>query len=122
MERGHMEELSLKEGDVIECLDDYSALGSLTVGKKYTVGIDGLFEDDEGDRFAWSSATFKVVSRAVQGPVRTVTRKEIVPGVYGKVQVFGSLNVSTELMQGAAELRAAISTLTQIADALEDNQ
>lgn len=124
MDRGYMDELNLKEGDVVECLNDCRALGSLTVGKQYTVGRDGLFEDDEGDRFAWSSATFEVVSRASQGPVRTVTRKEIVPGVYGVLEVavvedWVGIEMSV-LGAGPEELRAAIATLVQIADALED--
>jgi hypothetical protein len=59
-----------------------------------------------------------------QGPVRTVTRKEIVPGVYGCVKVhdpgskFVRINMDDAL--GVAELRAAAATLIEIADALED--
>ena len=58
---------------------------------------------------------------APTGPVRTVTRKEIVPGVYGNVIVWndGSGDVSVINMRTATELRAVIATLTEIADALE---
>ena len=73
---------------------------------------------------------------APTGPVRTVTRKEIVPGVYGKVsihqlrgdngQVYLALlscpadKVNTAHVQmTATELRAAVATLSEIADALE---
>lgn len=52
-------------------------------------------------------------------PVRTVTRKEIVPGTYGKVRVTGGMYIHVNSMSTATELRAAIATLTQIAEALE---
>ena len=58
---------------------------------------------------------------APTGPVRTVTRKEIVPGVYGDVVVGDDHGIFIpDTMHTAAELRAAITTLTEIADALED--
>lgn len=65
------------------------------------------------------------------GPVRTVTRttKEIVPGVYGKVQVHCCHGrgvdlefPSNDLVWDESDIRAAIATLTEIADALEDGQ
>lgn len=66
------------------------------------------------------------------GPVRTVTRKEIVPGVYGKVTVgdfgFGcSLSVKIGWDGGggaylqAQELREAAKVLNELASALEEN-
>ncbi len=67
-------------------------------------------------------------NEAPTGPVRTVTRKEIVvtrkeivPGVYGNVIVWndGSGDVSVMNMRTATELRAAVATLSEIADALE---
>jgi len=60
-------------------------------------------------------------TEAPTGPVRTVTRKEIVPGVYGNVIVWndGSGDVSVMNMRTATELRAAVATLSEIADALE---
>lgn len=67
------------------------------------------------------------------GPVRTVTRKEIVPGTYGQVRVLrkmeGQQRVQVELGShlgyatlSADELRAAASTLIDLAEALEDDQ
>lgn len=66
-------------------------------------------------------------------PIRTVTRREIVPGSYGKVDVrlkYGSDNVvsvrlgtsvhGSELMN-AEELREAAHILNQIAEFLEEN-
>ncbi len=52
-------------------------------------------------------------------PVRTVTRKEIVPGTYGSLEVLRS-GLYRIMTDNAAELRAAIATLTQIAEALEE--
>lgn len=54
------------------------------------------------------------------GPVRTVTRKEIVPGTYGRVRITNGGYVHVNSMKDAAELRAAIATLTEIADAMEN--
>lgn len=66
-----------------------------------------------------------------RGPVRTVTRKEIVQGYYGPVEVSAvigdrvGIRIShlhgpggPEVPMNAAELRAAAATLTEIADAL----
>lgn len=53
------------------------------------------------------------------GPVRTITRKEIVPGVYGEVTVDDDGDVRVGYMHDAATIRAAIATLTEIADAME---
>lgn len=59
------------------------------------------------------------------GPVRTVTRKEIVSGQYGIVNVdadrpTGNPRIVVSAVPTAAELRAAIATLTEIAQVLED--
>lgn len=53
------------------------------------------------------------------GPVRTVTRKEIVPGEYGKVTVFDDGFVSVYSVSNPVDIRAAAATLVEIADALE---
>ncbi|UXN70941.1 hypothetical protein N8A98_07060 [Devosia neptuniae] len=70
------------------------------------------------------------------GPVRTVTRKEIVPGVYGDILVDRTANDGSLVLLGfksasgifprvrsnfnSAELTAAIATLTTIRDALDE--
>ena len=66
-------------------------------------------------------------TEAPTGPVRTVTRKEIVPGVYGRVRVYDETCEHGHVCMGlpppyhwtATELRAAVATLSEIADALE---
>lgn len=126
METGTVREIGAKLGDVLERSDGgdvghtFEVMDNCHLKVRYGSGDAQVISRG----WYWNSCIFRIISRAtpqpdLTGPVRTVTRKEIVPGVYGKVQVFGSLNVSTELMQGADELRAAIATLTQIADALE---
>lgn len=67
-----------------------------------------------------------------QSPIRTVTRREIVPGVYGKVEVEKHDTHPTYLMvrvcdirgtfriMNAEELREAAHILNQIAEVLED--
>lgn len=64
---------------------------------------------------------------APTGPVRTVTRKEIVPGVYGGLRVSMAhgavfLSMDDEAEHDASDIRHLIATLTEIADALEGNQ
>jgi hypothetical protein len=67
-----------------------------------------------------------------EGPVRTVTRKEIVPGRYGRVYVARpeddfvmvgiviTSEVPAHVSLNASELRAAADTFIELADALEE--
>lgn len=66
-----------------------------------------------------------LVAEWVDSPVRTVTRKEIVPGVYGIVEVGDAdrNEVAVSLDAGwhkADELRAAATVLNELADALSE--
>ncbi len=59
-------------------------------------------------------------------PVRTVSRKEVVPGVYGDVSVGKTQNDTANIYivqgyYGATQLRNIAATLTEIADALDSN-
>lgn len=65
------------------------------------------------------------------GPIRTVTRREIVPGVYGALRIDSHISskvyigFNTEcgnrfIGLGATELREAAHILNQLAEALED--
>jgi hypothetical protein len=82
-------------------------------------------------------ADLDIIAEWTESPVREVTRKEIVPGVYGRVKVFREENgeallclvfrdgseVSTSAhWMNCAELTAAIDTLTQIRDAMQDRR
>lgn len=86
--------------------------------------------DDHGSTTnGWLAEYFEPI---MIGPIRTVTRKEIVPGVYGKVLInsydkesstvwinvkedFGCVEFNSE------QLREAAHILNQIAEALEDD-
>jgi len=88
------------------------------------------------DYWQWSAMKrYRIIAPAhAPGPVRERTVKEIVLGVYGRVALGGHLDRKAQVsltdrnMQRiddwswftAAELRAAASTFTQIADAMED--
>lgn len=61
-----------------------------------------------------------------KSPVRTVTRREIVPGVYGKVRVNecgiggGVESIEMKPTRSPEELRESAHILNQLAEALED--
>ena len=60
------------------------------------------------------------------GPVRTVTRKEIVPGVYGGLEVGSAIDGHVFIAMGiqrvdAEAIDALIANMTAIRDALEDS-
>lgn len=79
------------------------------------------FNDKENQPRMRHESEFELISDVPHSPVRTVTRKEIVPGKYGPLVVGG--NGSILLPQACYtpdELREAAHTLNQIAEALED--
>lgn len=118
-----------------------------TTGKIYTVLTSenqrGSFtiEDDQhaetGVNHSWTNdSEFHAVFERAEGPVRTVTRKEIVSGYFGRLRVNGVnglkpnevllslLDRNRQPIDGgnfsSAELRGIIATLTEIADALDE--
>lgn len=129
-ETGTLAALNVNPGDVVEFVSGEYAEPSDYPGYKWTVqeephwGIVARFTENGGgfinaDNDTW---IFRIVSRANSGPVRMVTRKEIVAGKYGNVRVYENGDVDlTRTIGGADEIRAAIATLTQIADALEES-
>lgn len=133
VENGTLKELNVQPGDVVQCVDPGCAHLSYKKGKNYTVGEDDEVGNDVEANEEYG--TFRIVSRALgapTGPVRTVTRKEIVPGEYGGVEVTHvdyatdahGANVCIRIDNGFGpdSLRAAIATLTEIADALEESR
>lgn len=135
-ETGTLAELNVKPGDVVECVkagDDrwFYGVGSKDKVSAYGgwLGIGSIFLHEV-------KGTFRIISRASDGPVRevNVVRKEIVPGSYGHIWVERADNGMGMVMLGmrnnalkklpsvglsAAELTAAIATLTEIRDAME---
>ena len=128
-----------KVGDMVECLA--STGYEFTKGRIYEVervedGGDWLMikMDDSGSTTnGWAAKFFKPVK---YGPIRTVTRREIVPGPYGRVEVSGtykgervtldwsengSVHTAVPIVGlNAEELREAAHLFFQLAEALED--
>lgn len=96
---------------------DYTETHPFACEQGYTYKVDGgyLIENRED--------VFDIIAEwgdEPASPVRTGTRKEIVLGVYGKVRVTAGMYIHVNSMSTAADIRAAIATLTQIADAMEE--
>lgn len=94
--------------------------------------------DDAGTFSPYRESKEDLIAEWTDGPVREVTRKEIVGGTYGRIwfdREIGS-HIQIDLVNTAGkrqdesrshlwsleELRAAASTLTAIADALEETK
>lgn len=65
---GTLKELDLKPGDVVECVGNTMAKGSLSEGNHYTIGMSRLPIDNCGEEYPWSCAEFRIVSRASDKP------------------------------------------------------
>lgn len=77
---------------------------------------DGL---DDGQRDGYYFPfTFDLIAQP--GPVRTVTRREIVPGQYGAVQIWSDMSATVDVLDAAAA-REAARLFNEIADALDEN-
>lgn len=100
------------------------------------------YRNKEGDLGSFNPNYWDLIEPAQSGPVRTVTttRKEIVPGVYGRLKITpivsrdqwknvaiqfvmrGDIKEIAEAALSPSELRAAAETFTQLADALESGE
>jgi hypothetical protein len=116
-------------------LDDETRLRLVAHGGPYQMYDCGYWVDCNTPTCCWGSSFVRRVKPAPltkpsiePGPVitETITRKRPVPGVYGKVHVErldnGDWNFDARNLCTAPELRAAIATLQQIADAMENRQ
>lgn len=102
-----------------------------------------MWQDDGLRYYSENRGDDDLIAEWTDGPVREVTRKEIVPGTYGRIQVSHNYDrigdeafdpqavINLTARDGsmmdrgnfsAAELRSAASTLTAIADALEETK
>lgn len=86
-----------------------------------TKGYMGVKYYEDGSRTRVDDPLIAEWTDAPTGPVRTVTRKEVVPGRYGDVVVY-DMGASVCWMKSADKIRAAAATLLEIADALEEGQ
>jgi len=111
---GTLKEIGAQVGDVVEWFGPSKI--------KFTVRI-------EEDFVTWSDRNYpywRIVTRAAKSPIRTIVRKEIVPGMYGWVNVSDKnadgVRISFAVARmSAADLSAAIATLTEIRDVMAEN-
>lgn len=107
--------------------------GQFTLGREYTVRYVaehslGVMADDKGCPNGWGMDYFELVQPAAPSAIRTVTRREIVRGVYGAVRLTGEMAddgstcvcIDNEFMT-PDELREAAHLFNQLAEVLEEN-
>lgn len=75
---------------------------------------------DTGEAIRGTESGRDLVAPWNEGPIRTVTRREIVPGDYGAVRVTEGRYIHCRSMATAEELREAAHILNQLAEVLED--
>ena len=126
---GTLEEIGAQVGDVVEYVPagGHSTIVRISGGRYYN-------EESKGDTDHFCAAPhFRIITKAAKSPVRTVTRKEIVPGVYGRICIDKSEDTEKVALcftgqyaptgvsvLTASDLTAAIATLTEIRDAMEN--
>lgn len=88
----------------------------------WTVDDGALMYNSEGRRIT-EYAGDDLIAEWTDGPVRTVTRREVVPGPYGRVwvgEVRGKeIGVALNGMVSQDELKAAAAVLLELAGALD---
>lgn len=108
------------------CTSDISIGDTFVVGEVESQEVSGypcdiVYPENADDGWFWREDDLEVVPPT---PVRTVTRKEIVPGTYGDVGVsrvpLCGVEISYKRYANAASLRAAAATFIELADALEE--
>lgn len=119
----------IQSGDRVRAIE--TADGQFTKGAEYVVDyVDGrtikVVADDAGGRNGWDMDFFLPVTPQQAGPVRTVTRRVIVPGRYGAVVVGEQEKAGTAHLVwrhndlSPSELREAARIFNEIADVLEE--
>jgi hypothetical protein len=132
-----MSELRIEEGKFYRSRDGRKVGPMYFIGPNHFDGAeDGPYPQKcfygDGQRFDGDDRGLCLVAEWTDqpcSPVRTVTRKEVVPGTYGKVRVLAKAtndpfpshaHVRIDDGQSSAdELRAAAAILIEIADALD---
>lgn len=69
-----------------------------------------------------SQREWDIVSEWVDTPVKTVSKREIVPGVYGNLSVNDSMGIHVGWTYGVGEIKQLIDTLQEIVSVLEENK
>lgn len=127
----------MKIGDKYRFIGEPNKHGFYTKGKVYEITniFEGslYMEDNFGKSHSWNEESVNEKFEPASSPIRTVTRREIVAGLYGKVFINDydelantvSLNVKEDfgcVSFNAEELREAAHILNQIAEVLSDNE
>lgn len=111
---GTLKEIGAQVGDVVQVVGGPSWK---IIGGDADKGF--IIDDPVAPKLS-RTLPFRIVSRSQTGPVRTVTRHEIVPGVYGKVMVHPCGDYTIDQCT-TDELTDAIATLTAIRNAMADS-
>lgn len=121
-EVGTLKEIGAQVGDVVTNSTDNCNFNVIDVQESARLAYKiGSLCDDGGIWISGIYEDWRIISRAQPGPVRTVTRLEIVPGKYGNVTVWGDGWPSVKGVSNIDELTDAIATLTAIRDAMQAN-
>jgi hypothetical protein len=111
-----------KVGDeFVRTVSDRGSVAEFQAG--YESRVAYVFPDCIKDERGWTHSNSCIACKE-SGPVRTVTRKEIVPGKYGIVSVFAdnTVHISCAGNHTPSELRDAARVFSELADALESSQ
>lgn len=116
----------MKIGDKYMFIGEPNKHGFYTKGKVYEITNifeGGLYmEDNFGKAHSWNEESVNEKFEPVSSPIRTVTRREVVPGQYGIVYISSANEVWIAASKHTVEeLREAAHILNQIAEVLEEN-
>lgn len=108
-----------KVGDKVRIIDN-NAGHNLEIGSIQT--ITRIFEDGSGVGFIKWAARFEDIEPviATTEPYRTVMKRELKPGRYGRVRISDTLQVRVEAVNTVEQLDEVIHTINQIREVLED--
>ena len=117
-----------KVGDRVRRINSDNDLVNMTIGSEWvvcSVRNDGWMHVENYKNMVLKE-NFELIKE--QSPIRQVTRREIIPGRYGRISVQNhtskTINVGTTSPVGwsVSELREVSKLLALLADVLEENQ
>lgn len=119
-----------KVGDSVRVVADCSRGIARTylIGQEFTIGqAEGMWGGEQAwslvpsNGYRWKESELELIPAS---PIRTVSRREIVPGVYGATEVGDEFVRTTVWLYGdttADDLREAAHLFNQLAEVLEEN-
>lgn len=114
-----------KVGDRVRAVRDYGE--RITKGREYEVtSLNGEYirvVSNDGHEDGWTKDMWELVAHT--GPVRTVTRREVVAGTYGRLEILEADTRTATLLLDASltadEIDTLVQHLTAIAEALRES-